>query len=71
MAEVVTLNPPKGDPELVETLRSMLSEAQNGRLKSYVAVFTTGDGRVGDSHFFATVVDEMVLGSFFKEVAEE
>jgi hypothetical protein len=71
MAEVVPLNPPKGDPELVEMMRTLLSEAQNARIKSFAIVYVTDEGSVADSHFYASVVDQIALESFFKEASGE
>jgi hypothetical protein len=64
MTNVVPLEPhlPVADKELMDTLRSLLSEAQNGRLRSYAAVYITGDGDgVGTSHYFQCYADQIAI----------
>jgi hypothetical protein len=51
MAEVVTFEPPTGNPEVVDHFRTLLSDAQNGRLVSYVIVRVSHAGKV-DASFF-------------------
>jgi hypothetical protein len=48
MADVVDLNQRRkpSDPELVESCRVMLSEAQNGRMAGLVAVCMNDDGEL-------------------------
>jgi hypothetical protein len=61
---VIPLEPhlPVVDKELVDTLRSMLSEAQNGRLRSYAAVYITGDGNeINTSHYFQCLADQIAI----------
>lgn len=61
---VIPLEPhlPVVDKELVDCLRSLLSEAQNGRLRSYAAVYISGDGEeVGRSHYAQTLADQIAL----------
>jgi hypothetical protein len=41
---VIPLKPPTGDPEIVETLRVLLSEAQAGRLTGIAVVYLTDEG---------------------------
>ena len=41
---VIPFEAPNGDPEIVETLRTLLSEAQAGRLTGIAVVYLTEDG---------------------------
>ena len=66
MAEVVDLSQhlPTVDKELVDCLRSLLSEAQNGRLRSYAAIYISGDGEsVERTHYVITLADQLALNA--------
>jgi hypothetical protein len=61
---VIPIEPhlPVVDKELMDTLRSMLSEAQSGRLRSYAAVYITGDGNeISTSHYFQCYADQIAI----------
>ncbi|MEO6395902.1 MAG: hypothetical protein ABIO40_08325 [Devosia sp.] len=44
MADIVTLIPRKGDPEIVDALRRLGSEALNGRITGFAIVYLDADG---------------------------
>lgn len=74
MADVIPIEPhlPVVNKELVDTLRSMLSEAQNGRLRSYLAIYLTGDGNdVGISHYYQCFADQLALEAVASRPSEE
>lgn len=54
---------PKPNAELVDFMKTLLSEAMNGRLVSFATVYVSNEGTVGSSHFFATSVDEIAIGT--------
>lgn len=59
MADVIDIagHLPKADPDLIETLRIMLSEAQNGRLVSLAAVYTINDGTIDTVFHFDSALE--------------
>jgi hypothetical protein len=63
VAEVIDIQNhlPEVDKDLVDTLRTMLSEAQNGRLRSYAAVYVTQDGEIGSSYYYQCTADQIAL----------
>jgi len=61
---VIPLEPhlPVVDKLLIDCLGSLLSEAQNGRLRSYAAVYITGDGEaINTSHYFQCYADQIAI----------
>lgn len=53
---------PQVDKELVATLGSLLSEARKGNLRSFAAIYISGDGEeIGYSHFAQTLADQIAL----------
>jgi hypothetical protein len=60
---VVTFAPPTGDPEIIEDFRTLLSEANNGRIVSYVTVRIDNNGRVYESHFYDNTAHELALNA--------
>jgi hypothetical protein len=70
---VIALEPhlPVVNKELVDTLRSLLSEAQNGRLRSYAAVYVTSDGEaILTSHYFHCLADQVAIQAVASGTAE-
>ena len=63
MAEVVTFEPPTGNPEVVDHFRTLLGDAQNGRLVSYVIVRVSHAGKVDASFFYDCQAHELALGT--------
>jgi hypothetical protein len=54
---VVSLRLPKVDPDLIESLRTMLSEAQNGRLKAFACVYTTDTEEIATVFHFNSALE--------------
>lgn len=48
---------PKPDAEMVETLRTILSEAQAGRITGIAAVYVTAEGDVQNVYHINSVLD--------------
>ena len=59
MADVVNLDEhrPEVNADLIESLRTMLSEAQAGRLTGIAAVYITDDGDVANVYHVENVLD--------------
>lgn len=59
MAEIIPIEPhlPNADPEIVESLRIMLAEAQAGRLLGIAAVYVTDEGDVANVYHVENVLD--------------
>lgn len=66
MADIIDLVPklPKPDAALVETLRTMLSDAQNGRMTSLLALYVT-EGNIISVFHYASAIEKVGLESFF------
>ena len=70
MAEVVSLERPAGDPEVIEDFRTLLSEAMNGRVVSYVTIRIDQNGRVYESHCFDNSAHELALKAIVTGLAD-
>lgn len=70
MAEVVSLERPTGDPEVIEDFRTLLSEAMNGRVVSYVTIRIDQNGRVYESHCFDNSAHELALKAIVTGLAD-
>ena len=70
MAAVVSLERPTGDPEVIEDFRTLLSEAMNGRVVSYVTIRIDQNGRVYESHCFDNSAHELALKAIVTGLAD-
>ena len=71
MAEVVSLERPTGDPEVIEDFRTLLSEAINGgEVVSYVTIRIDQNGRVYESHCFDNSAHELALKAIVTGLAD-
>jgi hypothetical protein len=50
---------PNPDPDLVESLRMLLSEAQNGRLLNFAVVYITDDDQIATTYHFDSALEAL------------
>ncbi len=66
---VVALNVPKADAALVEKVRTLLSDVQNGRVTELAAVFMYAEGEFGRLMHFNHATDAIAGAEFLKHEA--
>ena len=66
---VVSLKTPKPDAELVEKVRTLLSDVQNGRVNELACVFAYADGEFGRILHFDHATDAIAGAEFLKHEA--
>ena len=66
---IIPMRLPKVDPDLIETLRSMLSEAQNGRLVNIAAIYLSSDGEIASIFHFDSALEAIGAIEYLKNEA--
>lgn len=73
MADVIDIagKLPKADPELVDALRVLLSEAQNGRLTSIAVVYLTSDEHIATTYHFDSALEALGAVAYLEQDLRE
>jgi hypothetical protein len=58
---VIPLKPAEGNPEIIADFRTMLSDAQNARVVSYVTICIDHNGHLAASYFYDSNSHELAL----------
>lgn len=69
MAEIIDIAGHLAQPnaDIVESLRVLLSEAQNGRLVSLAVVYTTDDEQIATTYHFDSALEALGAVSFLEQ----
>ncbi len=54
---------PEGNPDIIADCRVALSEAQNGRIRSYVMLCVSHQGTLTASYYYDSPADELAIGT--------